>query len=160
MLKLCVIYNAFNALIFVHLSLSLCRLLFLGIRDGGGIYRIPVNGTEGRADRIVDMLCPYSMTLSFKTGDIYALDSCFNYVKSSKIDGSHLELVIPNIGVGFVYGSSMFGDKLFWCQVSDGSSVKYFDMNTTTNHDIFQTSTDIFTDVTVVHSSNQPSGIV
>ena len=132
----------------------------MGIRDGGGIYRIPVNGTEGSANHIVNMDCSYSMTLSFKTGDIYSLDSCFNNVKSSKIDGSHVELVIPNIGVGFAYGSSMFGDKLFWSQVSDGSSVKYFDMNTTTSHDIFQRSTDIFTDVTVVHSSNQPSGIV
>ena len=136
------------------------RLLFLGMRDGGGIYRIPVNGTEGRANHIVDINCPYSMTLNFKTGDIYTLDSCSNFMKSSKIDGSHQEMVIPNIGYGFVYGSSVFGDKLFWSQVSGGSTVKYFDMNTTTSHDIFQRVTDIFTDITAVHSSSQPSGIV
>ena len=136
------------------------RFLFLGIRNDGGIYRIPVSGMKGRTNRVIHSNCPYSMTLNIKTGDIYTLDSCSNFVKSCKIDGSSQKMAISNIGYGFVYGSSMFGEKLFWSQISGGSTVKYFNMNTTTSYEIFQRNTDIFMDIAVVHSSNQPSGLV
>ena len=134
-------------------------LLFWGDRDGNGIYRIPVNGAR-KPKKVTNILCPFSMALSYNTGNIYTVDSCIQLLKSSKIDGSNQEVIIPNIGSGFVYGSSVFGDRLFWSQASSVSVVKYFNIKMGTSHEIFQRSMNIFYDVMVVHSSNQPPGII
>ena len=106
------------------------------------------------------LLCPFSMALSYNTGNIYTADSCIKLLKSSKIDGSNQEVIIPNIGSCFVYRSSLFGDGLFWSQASSVSVVKYFNIKMGTSHEIFQRSMNIFYDVMVVHSSNQPPGII
>ena len=139
--------------------LFIYSLLFVGDRGRNGIYRIPVGGSRQPID-VLGIQCPLAMALSYKTGNIYTMDSCSHYMKSSKIDGSDPETIMSDIGQGFVYGSSMFKDKLFWTQATATSYVKSLDMNTNITQNIYFKIGDIFNDIMVVHSSNQPTGMI
>ena len=138
--------------------LFIYSLLFVGDRGRNGIYRIPVGGSRQPID-VLGIQCPLALALSYKTGNIYTVDSCSHYMKSSKIDGSDPETIMSDIGQGFVYGMSMFKDKLFWTQATATSYVKSLDMNTNITQNIFFKIGDIFNDIMVVHSSNQPTGV-
>ena len=107
---------------------------------------------------VLHLDCPLSLTLSFQTGNVYAVDSCSKTITTSKIDGSNQEIIVSNIGSGFAFGSSVFENKLFWSLTAEISTVMYYDLNMSTSHKLFLKSSDIFNDLMVVHSSNQLSG--
>lgn len=135
------------------------RLLYLGDQERTGIYSIPVSGEGEQKEVLSDVLCPYTMTLNYKTGNIYAMDTCSQVFKSSRIDGSNNRVIFDNSLHGFVLGSSMFEDKLFWTQSTTVSSVKYLDMNgSSTSEEVLLQTRGIYNDLVVVHPSNQPSG--
>lgn len=148
-------------MLILYILLLINSLLFWGDRERNGIYRISVNGT-GEQNEILSELCPHSLTLSYKTGNVYTLDSCSTNLKSSRIDGSNRKVLLSHIGYGFVYGSSMFENKLYWSQSSgEVSIVKSLNMSGSVSQGVFESKRrgELFNDMMVVHPSNQPSGI-
>jgi len=101
--------------------------------------------------------CPASVALNGKTGSIYTI-SCIGLMKTCKFDGSNEEILSRKITEGVVTGIAMYNDQFYWTAMADKAYVKFTEMNDTRSHPYFEKRFAMFSDVAIIHPSNQPSG--
>lgn len=128
----------------------------MGDLDRHGIYRIPVDGSED--EKMVDTVCPNSLTLDYKSRDLYWLDGCNYQIGTSKLDGSDSHLIETSGNQMFSYGTSVIDSHIYWSTKSvDGSSVYCFERKSGVQTLIYSEKDTIIRDVQIVHHSNQLS---
>ena len=123
----------------------------------GGIQRIVVD--EREHEKIVHTDCPLSLTLDYRSRDLYWMDGCTYQIGTSKIDGSLYRLISRNGNNFFSHGSSVFQSHLYWTTYDDSKANVYcYNVLTNAEDKIHSWNRIILRDLQLVHSSNQPSG--
>lgn len=117
-----------------------------------------MNGTGSQTEILSDIPCPHSLALNCRTGYVYTIDACTGAMKTSRIDGSDEETLSRRITSGLVSGVSMYSNKVYWTAQTGTADVRYTEMESDLSQDYFTMKFEIFSDVAIVHPSNQPSG--
>ena len=123
-----------------------------------GIYKILLNGTVEK--EVVPVDCPTSLHFDYQNKDLYYFSSCKQKIGTSRMDGS-LSHPLPGT-YKFLYGSSSFGNHLYWTHIADNTAtVTCKNMADTGGQqepeDLYAMKDTFFRDLQVVHPSNQPS---
>ncbi len=136
------------------------RFLFWGDKYKRGIQRHSITNDGGEILQILKgVSCPDALALNYETGSLYVIDACKTSLHTIKFDGSGKKTILRKVPGGtLVTGIYWFNDSLFWTMQSDSATVRYIEMTDKSNMEYFQLHYNIFTDIAVVHPSNQPSG--
>ena len=81
-------------------------------------------------------------------------------MKTCQIDGCSEEIISRRITEGYVTGIAMYNNQLYWTTMVGRAtaSVRYIEMNDTWSHPLFSKKHSAFSDIAIIHPSNQPSG--